>query len=169
MLAGKGSDVLTQDRTTLEVIGDREVVITRRFDAPARIVFEAWTKPELVKRWWAPKSRRVVMASCEADVRTGGRYRYVMARDGAEIPFSGEYREVTPHSRLVYTSIFEPMKAMGEAVVTVTFEEKDGRTLLTTHEVYASKQARDGALASGMESGMRETMNQLEELVASLG
>jgi uncharacterized protein YndB with AHSA1/START domain len=159
---------MTLDRTTLEVKGDREILIARSFDAPAHIVFEAWTKPELVKRWWAPKSRGVVMATCEADVRAGGRYRYVMARNGAEMAFSGTYTEVTPHSRLVYTSIFEPMKAMGETIVTVTFEETDGETLLTTHEVYPSKQVRDGALASGMESGMRETMNQLEELVASL-
>jgi uncharacterized protein YndB with AHSA1/START domain len=152
----------------MERESDRSLVITRRFNGPARIVFDAWTKPELVKRWWAPRSHQVSIASCEADVRVGGRYRYVMRRDtGGEMAFSGTYTEVTPHTRLVYTQAFEPMRAAGEAIITVTFEERDGQTLLVAHELYPSKEVLDGTIASGMEHGMRETMDQLEELIAA--
>jgi uncharacterized protein YndB with AHSA1/START domain len=156
--------------TSMELKSDREIVIARTFNGPARIVFDAWTKPELVKRWWAPKSHRVSVVVCEADVRVGGSYRYVLRRDtGDEFGFSGKYTEVTPHSRLVYTQIFEPMADAGAVIVTVTFDEQEGKTHLVAHELYPSKEARDGALASGMEHGMRETMDQLDELVASLG
>jgi uncharacterized protein YndB with AHSA1/START domain len=152
----------------MELKGNRELVIARTFSAPARIVFDAWTKPELVKRWWAPKSRHVSLVVCEADVRAGGKYRYVLRKDdGAEFAFSGEYTEVTPPARLVYTQIFEAFPGAA-AIITVTFDEQDGRTRLVAHEVYPSAKARDGALASGMEDGMRETMDQLEELVSSL-
>jgi uncharacterized protein YndB with AHSA1/START domain len=157
------------DLTTMELGPDREIVISRTFNGPARIVFEAWTRPELVRRWWAPRSHGVAVVSCEADVRAGGKYRYVLGREGDEFAFSGEYTEVTPHSRLVYTQVFEPMQAAGEAVVTVTFEERDGKTHMVSRELYPSKEVREAALSSGMESGMRETMNQLDELVMSLG
>jgi uncharacterized protein YndB with AHSA1/START domain len=159
----------SMNRTSMEVVSDRELVITRTFNAPARVMFDAWTKPELLKRWWAPKSHRVVLVGCEADVRVGGRYRYVLQRDGGQqLAFSGQYTAVAPSSRLVYTSVFEPMKAAGESVVTVTFEEQGQVTHLTVHEMYPSKAVLDGVLASGMEHGMRETMDQLDALVASL-
>jgi uncharacterized protein YndB with AHSA1/START domain len=157
----------TENRTTVERKSERELIVTRTINGPARIVFEAFTKPELLKRWWAPKSTDVSLLSCEADVRVGGRYRFVFGH-GASKPmaFYGRYVEVTPYSRLVWTN---DEGDAGGAVTTVTFEErKGGRTLLVMHDLYPSKEARDGALA-GMESGMRETLEQLDELVVSLG
>jgi len=141
--------------TTFERKSDLELLITRSFDGPARIVFDAWTRPELLRRWWAPCSLGVSLIECDADVRVGG-------------AFSGMYREVTPHSRLVYTSIFEPMRAAGEAIVTATLSEHAGKTRLELHSLYPSKAALDGAVGAGMEHGARETMDQLETLVASL-
>lgn len=170
MVAREGSEPTPmKNETSMELQADREIIISRTFDGPARIVFDAWTKPELVKRWWAPKSHCVTIASCEADVRVGGKYRYVMRLEaGEEMAFSGEYEEVTPPTRLVYTQIFEPMAHAGAVIVTVTFDEHDGKTRLVSHELYPSAEAREAALASGMEHGMRETMDQLDELVASL-
>jgi uncharacterized protein YndB with AHSA1/START domain len=169
MPATKGNETTTQDRTTLERTSDRELVITRTFNGPARIVFDAWTNADLVRRWWAPRSRGVTMASCEADVRPGGKYRYVLRHDeGGEFAFSGQYSEVTPHTRLVYTQVFEPMAAHGEAIVTITFQERDAKTKLIAREVYPSKEVLDQTLASGMEGGMRETLDQLDALIASL-
>ena len=159
-----------KNQTTMELKGDRELVIARRFNAPPRIVFEAWTRADLVQRWWAPKSRGVSIVSAEADVRVGGAYRYVFRLDdGHEFAFSGKYSEVTPASRLVYTQIFEPMSEAGAVHVTITFAERDGKTDLLAHELYPSKEVREMVLATGMESGMRETMDQLDELVASMG
>jgi uncharacterized protein YndB with AHSA1/START domain len=157
------------NRTTLERVSDREIVIARTFDGPARIVFDAWTKPELLRRWWAPCSLGVTLFECDADVRVGGSYRYVFGRDreGA-VAFSGRYTEVAPHSRLVYTQIFEPMRDAGEAIVAATFDEQRGKTRLVLRGLYPSKQALDATIASGMEQGMRETMEQLEKLVASV-
>ncbi|WP_394821699.1 SRPBCC family protein [Pendulispora albinea] len=157
------------NKTTMEQISDRELSITRTFNAPPRIVFDAWTRADLVKRWWAPKSLGVVMASCEADIRVGGAYRYVLRNNGEDIAFSGKYTEITPHSRLVYTHYFEPMFDAGAVIVTVTFIERDGKTVLTSRELYPSKEVLEGALASGMEAGMRDTFDQLDALVASLG
>ena len=155
-----------KNRTTAERTSERELVVTRTFNGPARIVFEAWTKPELLKRWWAPKSIGVSLLSCEADVRTGGRYRFVFGHDASKtMAFYGRYIEVTPYSRLVWTN---DEGDDGGAVTTVTFEEKAGRTLLVMHDLYPSKEALDGVLA-GMEGGMRETLDQLDELVVSLG
>jgi uncharacterized protein YndB with AHSA1/START domain len=167
MDAKRGSE---PNRTSTERTSERELVIARTFNGPAHLVFDAWTRPELVRRWWAPRSHGVSLIGCEADVRVGGSYRYVMRRDdgGPELAFSGRYTEVTPHSRLVYTQLFEPMREVGEVLVTVTFAERDGKTRLVSHERYPSKAALDGALATGMEHGMRETMDQLDELVASL-
>jgi uncharacterized protein YndB with AHSA1/START domain len=167
---GKESDrKAVRNPTTLERRSDRELVVTRAFNGPARIVFDVWTKPEHLKRWWAPKSLGVSLFSCEADVRVGGSYRYVFGRDPKRpMAFSGRYTEVDPPSRLVWTQVFEPMPEAGEAIVTATFEERDGRTELVVHQHYASKEALDGAIASGMEKGMRETYDQLEELVESL-
>lgn len=169
MAAGRRGESSPMNRTSMDLKGDRELVIARTFNGPARIVFDAWTRPELVRRWWAPRSRGVYLVLCDADVRAGGNYRYVLRRDpGEEFGFSGKYTEVTPHSRLVYTQIFEPMREAGEVIVTVTFDDLEGKTRLVAHEVYPSREAREGALASGMEDGMRETMDQLDELVASL-
>lgn len=154
----------------MELESDRTIVISRKFNAPARIVFDAWTRADLVKRWWAPRALGVTMASCEADVRVGGGYRYVLSNpDGSEAAFSGRYTEITPPSRLVYTQVFEPMAEAGSVTVTVTFDERDGKTHMVSRELYPSKEVREAVLASGMEHGMRETMDQLDALVSSPG
>jgi uncharacterized protein YndB with AHSA1/START domain len=152
-----------KNRTTVERKSEREFVVTRTFDGPARLVFEAWTKPELLKLWWAPKSTGLSLLSCEADVRVGGRYRFVFGHDASKtMAFFGRYIEVVPHSRLVWTN----EEGGGEAITTVTFEEKAGKTLLVLHELHPSKEALDGAIASG--EGMRETFEQLDELLVTL-
>jgi uncharacterized protein YndB with AHSA1/START domain len=155
-------------RTTVERKSERELVVTRTVNGPARIVFEAWTKPELFKRWWVPKSMGVSLLSCEMDVRVGGRYRLVFGHDASPKPmeFFGRYTEVTPPSRLVWTN---EEGDDGGPVTTVTFEEKAGKTLLVMHELYPSKEALDGAMASGEKSGMSETLDQLDELLVTLG
>jgi uncharacterized protein YndB with AHSA1/START domain len=171
MNAPEGSEVVGSNRnaTTVERASDRELVVVRTFNAPARIVFDAWTRPELLKRWWAPRSRGVTLFECEADVRVGGTYRYVFGRDPANaMAFSGVYKEVVPHSRFVLTQIFEPMRSAGAAIVTVTFEERDGKTRLTVHQLFPTKEALDGAVASGMEHGMRESYDQLEEVLIAV-
>ena len=168
MVENRGFEPPMND-TAMELMSDQEIVISRTFRAPPHIVFEAWTRAELVKRWWAPKALGVQMVECQADVRAGGAYRYVIrSAAGNEYAFSGTYTEVTPPTRLVYTQVFEPMAGAGAVVVTVTFDEHGGRTRLMSRELYPSKEARDAALASGMEKGMRDTMNQLDELVLSL-
>ncbi|MFO0748950.1 MAG: SRPBCC family protein [Myxococcota bacterium] len=163
---------MSLNRTSLERTSDREIVIMRTFRAPPDIVFDAWTRPELVKRWWAPASRGVTMIECAADVRPGGTYRYVLAAGpDAAIAFAGEYREVARSTGLVYTQRFEPVLGQpvpGEALVTITFEAQPGATKVIAHEVYPSKEVLDGVLASGMEEGLRETYEQLEHLVATL-
>jgi uncharacterized protein YndB with AHSA1/START domain len=156
-------------QTTIEVSGDRELVMTRTLNGPAKLAFRAWTEADLVARWWAPKSLGVEMVSAEADVRPGGRYRYVQKPQGHDaITFSGEYQEVVPYSRVVYTQVFEEMADAGAVVVTVTFTERDGQTDMVVSEVYPSAEAREGALASGMETGMRDVVEQLDALVESL-
>lgn len=149
-------------RTTVERTSEREVVVTRTFDAPARIVFEAWTKPELFMRWWAPKSLGVPLLSCEMDVRTGGKYRLEFGQDASNSwAFFGRYIEVIPHSRLVWTN----EEGEDGAVTTVTFEENGGKTLLIFQELYPSKEALDE-----MEDGMLpEQFEQLDELLVALG
>jgi uncharacterized protein YndB with AHSA1/START domain len=154
-----------KNRTTVERKSERELVVTRTFDAPARLVFEAWTRPELLERWWAPKSTGLSLLSCEADVRVGGRYRLEFGHEGSQpMAFFGRYLEVTPHSRLVWTN----EESADGAVTTLTFEEKGGTTLLVMHERYPSKEALDGAIA-GMEGGMAEAFGQLDELLVTLG
>ena len=157
-----------KNRTTVERKSERELVATRTFNAPARIVFEAWTKPELFKRWWIPKSFGLSLVSCEMDVRVGGRYRLVFNHPASPQPmeFFGPYSEVTPHSRLVWTN---DEGGDGGAVTTVTFEEKGGKTLLIMHDLYPSKEALDGAIASGSTSCTGETFEQLDELLVTLG
>ncbi|MFT3767010.1 MAG: SRPBCC family protein [Minicystis sp.] len=155
--------------TKVERKSDRELVITRTFNGPARIVFEAWTKPELFKRWWTPKSFGVSMISCEMDVRTGGGYRLVFVVGGdtsKPMAFFGKYLEVTPPTRVVWTN---DEGSEGGPVTTVTFEEKGDKTLLVMHELYPSKEALDGELASGAKSGTDETFAQLDELLVTLG
>ncbi len=154
-----------KNRTTVERKSERELVVTRTFNGPARIVFEAWTRPELLKRWWAPKSFGITFVSCEMDVRTGGAYRFVFRHPSSEQPmeFFGEYVEVTPHSRLVWTNA-----EGGEdgSVTTVTFEERGADTLVVLHDLYPSKEALDGAIASGSTSGFDEAFEQLEDFLA---
>ncbi|MBV9911811.1 MAG: SRPBCC family protein [Sinobacteraceae bacterium] len=161
---GKIEPTSAKRGTTVERKSERELVIRRTFNAPARMVFEAWTKPDLLKRWWAPKSTGVSLLSCEADVRVGGSYRFEFGRDGSKrMAFFGRYIDVTPHSRLVWTN----EESDEGAVTTVTFEEKGGQTLLVMHELYPSKEALDNAIA-GMEGGMSETFEQLDELLSTL-
>jgi uncharacterized protein YndB with AHSA1/START domain len=156
-----------KNRTTAERKSERELVVTRTFNGPARIVFEAWTKPELLKRWWAPKSTGMSLLSCEADVRVGGKYRFVFGHQNAVVfEAFGKYIEVTPHSRLVWTN---DEGADEGPVTTVTFEEKGGKTLLVMHELYPSKEALEAALASGAAGAMGETFDQLDELLVTLG
>jgi uncharacterized protein YndB with AHSA1/START domain len=169
MTAGNESEYFTQPGTHVERASDRELVIRRVFRARPGVVFDAMTKPEHLRRWWAPRSLGITLLECDADVRVGGKYRYVFGREGAPtMAFSGIYKEVVAGARVVYTQIFEPMRDQGEALVTATFEEHDGCTRLTQRELYPSKEALDGALASGMERGMRETMEQLEALLPEL-
>ncbi|HEX6637561.1 MAG TPA: SRPBCC family protein [Steroidobacteraceae bacterium] len=145
--------------TTVERKSDREMVVTRTFDAPARIVFEAWTRPELFKQWWAPRSMGMKLDSCHMDVRVGGSYRLVFAGGGE---FFGRYLEVTPPSRLVWTN-----EESGDAgpVTTLTFEEKGGKTLLVLHELYPSKEALDAG--GGAADALDEMFGQLDELLAT--
>jgi uncharacterized protein YndB with AHSA1/START domain len=158
MDAKRGSErTLMKNHTTAERKSERELVVTRTFNAPPHIVFEAWTKPELFKRWWAPRSFGLSMISCEMDVRVGGNYRlvFVVGNDASKpMAFFGTYIEVTPPSRLVWTN---DEGDDGQVVTTVTFEEKEGKTLLVMHDLYASKEALDAAIASGSTGGTSET------------
>jgi uncharacterized protein YndB with AHSA1/START domain len=157
-----------KNRTKVERKSERELVVTRTFNGPARIVFEAWTKPELLKRWWAPKSFGISFVSCEVDVRAGGTYRFVFGHPASEQPmeFFGRYVEVTPHSRLVWTN---DEGGEGGAVTTVTFEERGAETLVIMHDLYPSKEALDNAIASGSTGGSGEAFEQLDELLVTLG
>jgi uncharacterized protein YndB with AHSA1/START domain len=164
----KSEPTPTKNRSTVERKSEREMVVTRTFNGPARIVFEAWTTPALLQRWWAPKSFGISFLSCEVDVRTGGTYRFVFGHpaSGQPMAFFGRYLEVTPHSRLVWTN-----DEGGEsgAVTTVTFEEKGDETLVVMRDLYPSKEALDGDLASGSyHGGMGESFDQLDELLVTL-
>ncbi|KAB2894300.1 MAG: SRPBCC family protein [Kofleriaceae bacterium] len=165
MDARRGNEPDPGQRTTLARTSERELVITRTINGPPRLVFAAWTQPELFARWWVPKSAGVTLLSCEMDVRVGGGYRLVFAADPKPMEFFGRYLEVTPPSRLAWTN-----DEGGEdgAVTTVTFEERDGKTLVVLHERYASKEALDAGLASGAYDGMNETFEQLDEVLATL-
>ena len=149
--------------TTVERKSERELIITRIVNGPPRIVFEAWTKAELLQQWWVPKSFGVKLLSCEADVRVGGKYRFVFAHGDSQMEFFGQYLEVVPSSRLVWTN---EEAAEGGPVTTLTLEEKAGKTLVVLHELFPSKAALDAALASGEKDGMSETFQQLDELLA---
>src|SRR6187397_1335846 len=155
----------TKNRTTVERTSERELVVTRIFNGPSRLVFEAWTRPELLKQWWVPKSMGMSLLSLEADVRTGGRYRLVFSLDASTMEFFGRYLEVTPHSRLVWTN--EESGDNG-SVTTVTFEETNGQTRLVMRDLYPSKEALDAA-GTGAADATVETFAQLDELLGTLG
>ena len=162
MVARKESE---SQRTTVQKKSEREVVVTRTFDAPARLVFEAWSKPELFKKWWVPRSMGMTLRSCELDVRTGGKYRLVFGDDPANpMAFFGKYLEVVPDRRIVWTN-----EEGGEnsSVTTVTFDEQGGQTLLVMSELYPSKEALDAA-GTGAQEATYETFGQLDELLAEL-
>jgi uncharacterized protein YndB with AHSA1/START domain len=158
---GTSEPTATRSPVTVERKSEREIVVTRMFDAPARLVFDAWTKPELFRRWWVPKSMGMTLRSLQMDARTGGSYRLNFG-DGMD--FFGKYVEVTPHSRIVWTN-----EEGGEnaSVTTVTFEENDGKTLLVVSEVYPSKEALD-ADGTGAADAMHETFAQLDDLLAEV-
>jgi uncharacterized protein YndB with AHSA1/START domain len=149
--------------TTVERKSDREVVVTRTFDAPARLVFEAWTKPELFKQWWVPRSMGATLRSCELDVRTGGTYRLVFGDDRENaMAFFGKYLDVVSNQRIVWTNEESGADA---SVTTVTFEEENGKTTLVLSELYPTKEALDAGI--GAQEAMNETFGRLDELLAS--
>ena len=156
------SSAAKKNPTVVERQSERELVVRRTVDAPARLVFEAWTKADLFRRWWVPKSYGLNLLSCEMDVRVGGQYRLVFRHGDSTMDFFGTYLEVTPYSRLVWTN---EEGDSGETITTVTFEENAGRTLLVVHDRYPSKEA----LESGAAGAMPESLEQLDELLASLG
>jgi uncharacterized protein YndB with AHSA1/START domain len=154
-----------KNRTTVERKSDRELVVTRIFNGPIHLVFEAWTKPELFKRWWAPRSFGLTMLSCEMDVRVGGTYRLEFGHASSEQPmaFFGKYIEVTPPARFAWTN---EETGEGITVTTVTFEDRGNETLVVMHDLYPSKEALDEAIASGSTSGFGEQFQQLDEFLA---
>jgi uncharacterized protein YndB with AHSA1/START domain len=151
---------------TVTLPTDEQILITREFDAPKHLVYKAWTTPSLVKRWWA--GERGEMTIAEIDLRVGGMWRYVMeATGGYEVAFHGEYREIVPNERIVTTEVYEAMPE-GEALNTVTFTEVDGRTTVALLAELPTKEVRDMVLESGMEVGMQEQMDLLEQIAISL-
>ncbi|HEY1552008.1 MAG TPA: SRPBCC family protein [Kofleriaceae bacterium] len=157
------------DSFTVERRSDVELVVARVFDAPARIVYAAFTKPEHMKRWWAPKAFGAIMYDCEIDLRVGGKYRYVFGKAGEpKMAFTGEFTEVVPNAKIVATQLFEQMPQAGIATITTTFVETNGATRLELVQHFPSKQALDGAIATGMTEGMKHTFGQLAELCAEL-
>jgi uncharacterized protein YndB with AHSA1/START domain len=155
------------ERTAMERTSERELVVTRTIDGPAHLVFDAWTQPDVLKRWWVPKSIPITLLSCEMDVRVGGTYRLTFQVDPTTtMDFYGRYLEVDPPSRLVWTN----EEGEGDAVVTtVTFDEDQGRTRLVVHDLYPSKDALDDAIASGSTAGWVEMLDQLDELLLEPG
>jgi uncharacterized protein YndB with AHSA1/START domain len=158
--------VTSSGTATVTLPTDEQILITREFDAPRHLVYKAWTTPELVRRWWS--GRRGEMTVAEIDLRVGGMWRYVMVTEGGfEVAFHGEYREIVSNERLVSTEVYEAIPE-GEALNTLTLTEVDGRTTLTVLVQHASKEARDGHVNSGMEVGMQEGMDLLEQVAVSL-
>lgn len=164
MSATKSESSSQKNRSTVERKSDRELVVTRTFNSPAHLVFEAWTKAEFFQQWWVPKSLGLTLLSCELDVRVGGRYKLVFSHNGMNMEFFGTYTEVTPHSRLVWTN--DESEGAGP-VTSVTFEEKDGKTLVTVCDLYPSKEALEAGLASGSMDGLPESLDQLDEFLTS--
>lgn len=159
--------VAADNRTEVNRQSERELVVTRRFDAPAHLVFKAWTTPDLLMRWWMPKSFGITFISCEADVRTGGSYRFVFGHPESDQPmaFFGRYIEVVPNARIVWTN----EEGEDGAVTTATFTEQDGRTLLVVSDLYPSAEALDAAIASGSTGAYPEQFAELDALLATLG
>lgn len=158
--------VANSGRAVVTLPSDTQIEIRRQFDAPARLVYRAWTEPELVRRWWT--ARRGRMTVCEIDLRVGGTWRYVMITpQGMEVAFRGEYREIVPGERIVTTEVYEPMPD-AEAVDTVTFTEADGRTTLTILVDHQRREYRDGHLEAGMEDGLQDALDLVAEVVATL-
>jgi uncharacterized protein YndB with AHSA1/START domain len=159
-------DATKTSDATAERTSERELVVTRTINGPARIVFDAWTRPDLFKRWWTPKSFPITLRSVDMDARVGGSYRLEFGYEGSTFEFFGRYVDVTRPSRLVWTNDEDP----NAPVTTATFEETDGRTVVVVHERYPSREALDDAIASGSSgmSGMPEQLAQLDELVATL-
>ena len=163
MVANKDSD------TTFTLPSDREIVMTRVFDAPRHLVFDAWTKPEHLVRWFG--RRGDTMTVCEVDLRVGGTWRFVWRlRAGTELGMKGVYREIVPPERLVYTETFEGpyFEEMGAGINTLTFEEHDGKTTLTATALYKSREIRDAVIQSGMEAGAAESLDRLAELLQTM-
>ena len=159
-----GEAAAAKHQTTVERTSEREMVVTRTVNGPARLVFEAWTRADLFKQWWVPKSYGLNLLSCEMDVRVGGEYRLVFRHEDSTMAFFGTYVEVTPPSRLVWTN---EEGDGGVTVTTVTFDEVDGKTLVTLRDLYPSKEALDAS--SGSTGAMPEAFDQLDELLVSLG
>ncbi len=159
-----GEAAAAKHQTTVERTSERELVVTRTVNGPARLVFEAWTTPDLFRQWWVPKSYGLNLLSCEMDVRVGGGYRLVFRHEDSTMAFFGTYVEVTPPSRLVWTN---EEGDGGVTVTTVTFDDVDGKTLVTLRDLYPSKEALDAA--SGSTGAMPEAFDQLDELLVSLG
>ena len=158
---GDAEPTPTRNRSTVERKSERELVVKRTINGPARLVFEAFTRPELFRQWWLPKSFGLTLLSCELDVRVGGTYRLVFSHEGSEMAFFGRYIEVTPPARLAWTN---DESDGGGSVTTASFEEREGKTLVVLHDLYPSKEALE---ASGSMDGMDETLDQLDELVVS--
>jgi len=162
--------VISSGKAILTLPADTQILITREFAAPKHLVFKAFTTPELIKRWWHAKRGDATIAF--VDLRVGGRWRWVMIADaGFEVAFHGEYREIVPNERLVYTEVFEGVPGGDDdpAVITLTLEERDGRTLLTQLTEVSSRAVRDMIMESGMEGGMQDAYDLLEEVAISLG
>jgi uncharacterized protein YndB with AHSA1/START domain len=158
--------VRSSGTATVTLPTDEQILITREFDAPRHLVYRAWTTPELVRRWWSAKRGEVTVA--EIDLRVGGRWRYVMVTpDGLEVAFHGEYREIVPNERIVSTEVYEGFPE-GEAVDTLTLTESDGRTTLTILVQHSSREHRDAHINSGMEAGLQDALDLLEEVAVSL-
>jgi uncharacterized protein YndB with AHSA1/START domain len=163
------AEMTSSGTATVTLPTDEQILITREFDAPKHLVYKAWTTPELVRRWWS--GRRGEMTIADIDLRVGGTWRYVMvAEGGLEVGFHGEYREIVPNERIVSTEVFEGIPGVpgGEALNSLTFSEGEGRTILSILVEHTSKEGRDGHINSGMESGMQESMDLLEEVAVSL-
>ena len=159
--------VMNSKKAVVTLPADNQIMITRDFDAPKHLVYKASTIPELIKRWWG--GERGVVTLAEVDLRVGGKWRYVLnANGGFEVAFHGEYREIVPAERVVNTEIFEGAPEAGAALATTTYTEKAGRTTLTVLSEYPSREVRDMVIASGMEGGMQESLDRLEQVAQSL-
>jgi len=154
-----------QHELNLTLSSDREISMTRVFNAPARVLFDVWTKPEHVRKWYGVRQTTVTV--CDIDLRVGGAWRWVVTRNGMEVAFSGVFRQIDPPRRLQRTEVFEAMPG-AESLVTLTFDEKDGQTMLTMNMLFQSKQDRDVALKSGMELGIKECFQKIDDLVETL-